>query len=118
MRLPIPKGMQRRLAPLGERANRSLKDWEWTWTTAVVFCLVVAFFGIIMLAVVPSFWLYFADQTLRWKSFWLVKLKEALAAGWITVWFAAIFLVAYLLQEHRKKLRGTGGETRVSGGYR
>jgi hypothetical protein len=48
----------------------------------------------------------------------LVKLKEALAAGWITVWFAAIFLVAYLLQEQRKKLRGTGGETRVSGGYR
>jgi type II secretory pathway component PulF len=118
MRLPIPKRLARRLAPLGERINRFLREWEWTWTTAVVFSVAVAFFAIIMLAVVPSFWLYFADQTLRWKSFWLVKLKEALAAGWITTWFAIMFLLAYLLQEHRKKLRGTAGDTRITGGYR
>jgi hypothetical protein len=117
MRL-LPKGLQRRLAPLGERTNRFLKDWEWTWTSATVFSLVLAFMGIIVLAVIPSFWLYFADQTLQWKSFWLVKLKEAIAAGWITVNFALFFLVAYLMQKQRQKVRGTGGGTRPSGGYK
>ena len=110
--------MPRRLVPIVERTNRFLKDWEWTWTTAVVFSVALAFISIIVLAVIPSFWLYFADQTLRLKSFWMVKLKEAVAAGWITVNFALFFLAAYLLQRQRQKLRGTGGETRPSGGYR
>src|SRR5262245_9606346 len=110
--------MPRRLVPLVERGNRFLKDWEWTWTRATVFSVALAFVAIIILAVIPSFWLYFADQTLRWKSFWLIKLKEAIGAGWITVNFALFFLAAYLLQRQRQKLRGTGGETRPSGGYR
>jgi len=110
--------MPRRLVPLAERSNRFLRDWEWTWTSAVVFSVLLSFGAIIVLAVIPSFWLYFADQTLQWKSFWLVKLKEAVAAGWITVNFALMFLVAYLLQRQRQKVRGTGGETRPSGGYR
>jgi hypothetical protein len=110
--------MPRRLVPLAERSNRFLREWEWTWTTAVVFSVGLSFAAIIILAVIPSFWLYFADQTLQWKSFWTVKLKEAIAAGWITVNFALFFLAAYLLQRQRQKLRGTGGETRPSGGYR
>jgi len=113
MRL-YPKRMQ----PLVDRGNRFLRGWEWTWTSAVVFCVLVAFMAIVLLAVIPSFWLYFADQTLRWKTFWLVKLKEAVAAGWITFWFANFFLLAYLLQRQRQRLRGQGGGTRVSGGYR
>jgi len=110
--------MPRRLVPLVERTNRFLREWEWTWTSAVVFSVALSFVAIVILAIIPSFWLYFADQTLRWKSFWLVKLKEAIAAGWITVNFALFFLVAYLLQRQRQKVRGTGGETRPSGGYR
>jgi hypothetical protein len=108
----------KRLQPLVDRGNRFLRDWEWTWTSAVVFSVALAFAGIILLAVVPSFWLYFADQTLRWKSFWLIKLKEAVAAGWVTTWFGIFFLMGYLLQKQRQKLRGTAGGTRPSGGYR
>jgi|SRR4051812_21729391 hypothetical protein len=110
--------MPRRLVPIVERFNRFLKEWEWTWTTATVFALVISFGAIIVLAVIPSFWLYFADQTLRWKSFWLVKLKEAIAAGWITVNFAIFFLAAYLMQKQRQKVRGTAGGSRPSGGYK
>jgi hypothetical protein len=110
--------MPRRLVPIAERFNRFLKEWEWTWTTAVVFSVALTFGAIIVLAVIPSFWLYFADQVLQWKSFWLVKLKEAIAAGWITVNFALFFLVAYLMQKQRQKVRGTGGGTRPVGGYK
>ena len=118
MKLPIPKGVQRRLAPMVERGNQFLRTWEWTWTSAVVASVALAFLGLIFMAVIPSFWLYYAQNTLRWQSFWLTKLRDAVAAGWITVWFAAFFLVAYLLQKQRQKLRGTGGDTRPTGGYR
>ena len=75
--------------------------------------------GIIILAVIPSFWLYFANSVLHWDaSFWLSKARDAIAAGWITTWFAIFFLLGYLLQEQRKRLRGTGGGTRPAGGYR
>ena len=114
----MPESMRRRLATLEERGNAFLRGWEWTWTTAVVFSLALAFFSIIMLAVVPSFWLYFSDATLRWRTFWLLKLRDAIAAGWITTWLVVIFVAAYLLQRQRQKVRGTGGETRPSGGYR
>ena len=65
MKLPIPKGLQRRLAPLVERGNQFLRTWEWTWTTAVVACVTIAFAALIFLAVIPSFWLYYAQNTLR-----------------------------------------------------
>jgi type II secretory pathway component PulF len=118
MKLPIPKGLQRRLAPLVERGNQFLKAWEWTWTTAMVTSVAIAFFALITLAVIPSFWLYYATNTLRWQSFWLVKLRDAVAGGWITTWFGIMFVAGYLLQKQRQKLRGTGGDTRPVGGYR
>ena len=118
MKLPVPKRVQERLAPLVERGQAFLKAWEWTWTSAVVFSVALSFFAIVILAVVPSFWLYFSDATLRWRTFWLLKLRDALAAGWITVWLAIILVAAYLLQKQRQKVRGTGGDTRPVGGYR
>src|SRR5207237_10417258 len=118
MRLPMPESMKRRLAPLAERGNAFLRTWEWTWTTAVVFSLALSFFAIIVLAVIPSYWLYFSDQVLRWRTFWLLKVRDAFAAGWIPVWLGSMLVAAYLLQKQRQKVRGTGGETRPSGGYR
>ena len=105
-----------------ERGERFLRGWEWTWTTAVVASVLISFFAMLMLAVVPSYFLYFANQTLKWdqgpSAFWLTKLRDAVAAGWITVWFVIIFIVAYVMQNARQRLRGRGGETRPAGGYR
>ena len=47
-----------------DRAEQFLKTFEWTWTTAVVFSLGFGFFSVITMAVIPSFWLYFSEQTL------------------------------------------------------
>ena len=117
MKLPVPKRVQERLAPLVERGNAFLKDWEWTWTRATVASLGIAFITLLFTAVIPSWWLYFADQTLRWRSFWQLKFRDAIAAGIIVVSFSVILAIAYLLQQQRNKLRGAGTEHRT-GGYR
>jgi hypothetical protein len=117
MRLPLPKGLERRLAPLKERGDRFLREWEWTWTSAVVASLVIAFIALVFLVLIPSWFLYYADQNLRWRTFWLLKLRDALAAGEIFVAFAAMLVAAYFIQQYRHKLRGTGREQQT-GGYR
>jgi hypothetical protein len=117
MKLPVPKRVQERLAPLVERTQAFLKTWEWTWTSAVVASVIWGFFALTFLALVPSWWLYFADQTLRWRTFWLLKIRDAIAAGEIVTAFAVMFAAAYILQTARQKLRGASAEHRT-GGYR
>lgn len=119
MPVPMPAALRRRLKPVIERTERFLRGFEWTWTKAVVAAVVISFFAMTMLAVAPSWWLYFANQTLHWDvNFWLSKLRDAIAAGWIVFWFATIFGAAFVLQQMRHRVRGQGGETRPSGGYR
>jgi hypothetical protein len=89
----IPQG----LLKLKERTERFLRDFEWTWTKAVVFSLGLSFFCVISMAVIPSFWLYFAEQTLGWDGL-------SGTSDW-------------RLQNWRRKLRGAAGD-RPSGGYR
>jgi len=112
-----------RLAPLFERAERLVREWEWTWTTAVLFSLAFSFVVLISMAVIPSFWLYFADQKLRWdgsgpNGLWLKELRDAVAMGLVTGPFVTFVVAAAILQNWRRKLRGAGGTTRPSGGYR
>ncbi|MGQ0670793.1 MAG: hypothetical protein ACT4PO_14180 [Actinomycetota bacterium] len=123
MKLPLPKAVEKRLAPLVERSDRFLKAWEWTWTKAVIFCLVLAFISLISIAVIPSFWLYFADSKLKWdgsgpNGFWLLKLRDAVAMGLSTGPLVTFYVLAAVLQNHRRKLRGETGDARPAGGYR
>ena len=117
MPLPVPKRVQEMLAPLIERRDEFLRSWEWTWTTAVVACVLIAFVTLLFTVFIPSWWLYFADQNLRWRTFWLLKLRDLIAAGAIVVSFGAILYSAYRVQELRNKLRGSSAEHRT-GGYR
>ncbi len=119
MKLPIPKGLERRLRPHIERGERFLKDWEWTWTTAFLAGLILAFVSLILLAVVPSWWIYFADQTLQWRERfpWLV-LRDIIATGWIGVWTGFFIVTFYKLQVIRRRLRGEKQAERYAGGYR
>jgi len=113
----VPQRLKDRTAPRIARIEVFLKEFEWTWTKAVVAALVLWFVGILFLGMIPSWWLYFADQTLRWRSFWQLKIRDAIAAGIIVVSFATILGIAFLLQQQRHKLRGSGAEHRT-GGYR
>ena len=122
--------LQHRVAKLGEH----VKAFEWTWTSAVVFSLGLVFFILITVAVIPSFWLYFADQKLKWDggaphrifSFvpitlqgnWLKVIRDAVAMGLSTVPLVAILVGAAVMQNWRRKLRGAQSDTRPTGGYR
>ena len=117
MKLPVPKRVQERLAPLVEKVETFLKNWEWTWTSAVVASLLIAFITLLFTAIIPSWWLYFADQTLRMRSFWALKLRDLVAVIIIVGSFSTILAIAFFMQQWRNRLRGSGAEHRT-GGYR
>ena len=114
-----------------ERVEAFLRTFEWTWTTAVVFSLGLVFFLLITTSVVPSFWLYFADSTLKWNDtapqkliiftidgYWLKELRDAVAMGLSTLPIIVVLVGGAIMQNWRKKLRGSSGDSRPTGGYR
>ncbi len=112
-----------RLAKPKARVEALLKTFEWNWTKAVVFSLGLTFFIMITTSVIPSWWLYFADQQLKWNGsgpngFWLMELRDAVAMGLVTGPIITILVVATIAQNWRRKLRGQSGDVRPTGGYR
>lgn len=107
-----------------------LRDFEWTWTRAAVFCLGFGFVLLISMAVIPSWFFYFADETLGWRpgtppplglgavlpSFVDSKMVvEALVMGYVTTVVVVFLIGAVVLQNTRRKLRG---HDHIRSGYR
>ena len=123
--------MRERLRQLKERTETFLRDFEWTWTTAVLFSIGFTFYLLIAAVVIPSFWMYFAEQKLGWggptdvEAFLqaplsqegLLELRDAIAMGLTTGPIVVAMVAAVVLQNWRKKLRGSSAE-RPTGGYR
>jgi hypothetical protein len=106
-----------------------------------VFSLGVVFFLLISTSVLPSFWLYFSEQTLGWQGptdveaalqeiptllpggepaqyqELLLQLRDAIAMGLSTGPIITVLVVAAILQNWRHKLRGAS-LSRPTGGYR
>ncbi len=120
MKLPIPKALERRLRPVMKRGEEILRDWEWTWTTAFLAGIVISFAAITSMAVIPSWFLYFAEQTLGWDQTnrLLLTLRDVLVTGYLTVVVGVFVVTLYKLQVIRKRLRGEKQAERYSGGYR
>jgi hypothetical protein len=128
------------------RTEEFVKDFEWTWTNAVLFSLALCFFLLIAAWIIPSFWMYFAEGELGWggpsdleaflkKPFesgsflgfdsfpfpslqTKLQIRDAIAMGLSTGPIITVLVLASVMQDWRKKLRGGGGESRPSGGYR
>lgn len=99
-----------------------LRDFEWNWTKAVIFSVGLVLFIMISTSVIPSFWLYFADQTLKWdgsgpNGLWLLLMRDAVAVGLVTGPFITVLVVATIMQNWRRKLRSRT-DSRPTGGYR
>ncbi len=122
------------------RIENFLRAFEWTWTSAVTFALVLVFFLLISSAIMPSFWMYYAEQKIGWagptdiEAFLRVPfgtsitnplspqgylmVRDAIAMGLTTLPFVLVLVVSAALQNWRKKLRGGESGTRPTGGYR
>jgi hypothetical protein len=123
-----------------ERVESLLRNFEWTWTSAVLFATGLVFLIMISIAVIPSFFLYYADEELKWDGgaphtllpwswaegilpwvippFWLKLLRDAVTMGLSTVPLVALLVLGAVMQNWRRKLRGSSGDTRAAGGYR
>ena len=123
-----------------DRTEPIVKNFEWTWTNAVLFCMVLVFFLLISTSVIPSFWMYFAEQKIGWagptdveaflrepfgsgitdplSSEGYLMVRDAIAMGLTTVPFILLLVVSAAMQNWRKKLRGGDAGARPSGGYR
>jgi hypothetical protein len=67
--------------------------------------------------------LYFADTNLKWngsgpKGVVLKLMRDAVAMGLVTGPIFTVLIVGAIMQNWRRKLRGQGGATRPTGGYR
>src|SRR5438093_526120 len=107
---------------MNSRVETIVKTFEWTWTTAVVFCVGLWFFILIFAVVVPSFWMYFAEQKLGWAGpsgggSWALEIRDAIALGLSTGPLLTIVVAAVIMQNWRKRLRG-GSAERPTGGPR
>ena len=123
--------MRERLRKLKERAEVFLKDFEWTWSTAIVFSLGFVLYLLIAAVIIPSFWMYFAEQKLGWggptdvEAFLrdplgqdgLLEIRDAIAMGLTTVPLIVAIVAAVVLQNWRRRLRGRSAD-RPTGGYR
>jgi hypothetical protein len=129
---------------LKARAESFVREFEWTWTNAVLFSLALTFFLLITTSVMPSFWMYYAESQLGWggptdiegalSGTWvifdpelgfphlsqemLLQIRDAIAMGLTTGPFVSVLVVSAVMQNWRKRLRGGAGESRPSGGYR
>jgi hypothetical protein len=132
--------MKQRTSGLRARTEAFLRAFEWTWTNAVLFSFVLVFFLLISAVIMPSFWMYFAEQKIGWagptdveaflrqpfgsgltdplSSEGYLMVRDAIAMGLTTVPFILLLVVSAAMQNWRKKLRGGGGGARPTGGYR
>jgi hypothetical protein len=112
-----------RLVALRKRAEPFVRDFEWTWTTAVLASLALLFFTLFTMVVIPSAWMYTAEQQFGWSGpsgtgDWSLEVRDAIAMGLTTGPFVTVLVAAVLLQNWRRRLRGRTGDSRPTGGYR
>jgi len=122
------------------RVEHFLRTFEWTWTSAVTFALVLTFFLLISTSIMPSFWMYYAEQKIGWagptdiEAFLrtpfgtgftdplspdgYLMVRDAIAMGLTTLPFVLVLVASAALQNWRKKLRGGQSAARPTGGYR
>jgi len=102
------------------RGEGFLRTWEWTWTTAFLAGVVISFAAITLMAVIPSWMLYFAEQELdaTTANRFRLTIRDIVVTGYLSVVVGAFVVTAYKIQVIRKRLRGEQQADRYTGGYR
>jgi len=133
---------QQRRSGAKARVEDFLRAFEWNWTLAITFSFMLVFFILISTSIMPSFWMYYAEQKIGWAGptdleaavrqipslvpggnpaeydQLLLMLRDGVAMGLTTLPFVLVLVVSAALQNWRRRLRGTEGGARPTGGYR
>ncbi len=132
--------IRQRTQGLRPRIEAFVRNFEWTWTSAVLFSMALLFFLLISAVVMPSFFMYYAEQKIGWagptdlqafleKPFGTSitnplslegykQVRDAIAMGLTTGPIVTVLVASAAMQNWRRKLRGSSGDSRPSGGYR
>lgn len=129
------------------RVEAFVRDFEWTWTNAILFTMALIFFLLVTTSVMASWWMYYAEQKLGWQGptdleafisaplditgspfsrehfLWishegLLMVRDAIAMGLSTGPIVTVLVLAAALQNWRRRIRGQSGDVRPTGGYR
>jgi hypothetical protein len=83
--------------------------------------LAIGFFVLMLVffAVIPSYFLYFADGTLKWTSFWLNKLRDMIVSGYYVVVLVVGGAAVVLYNKRNTRVLPAGEDKReATGGYK
>ncbi|MDP9184283.1 MAG: hypothetical protein M3O29_01265 [Actinomycetota bacterium] len=134
--------LQQRTSGVKARIEDFLRAFEWTWTSAMTFSIILVFFLLISTSIMPSFWMYYAEQKIGWAGptdieaalrqvptllpggqpakydQLLLMIRDGVAMGMTTMPFVLVLVISAAMQNWRRKLRGGDRGTRPTGGYR
>jgi hypothetical protein len=98
---------------------RHPKDEAEHWIQVCLAALAAFAVMIVVFAIIPSFFLYFADGTLKWTSFWLNKLRDVVASGYYVVVLVAAGAAIVIWNRRNPRVLPPGEEKReATGGYK
>ena len=100
-------------------ALRKPKDEAERWVQLSLVALALFAIMLVFFAIVPSYWLYFADGTLKWTGFWLSKLRDVVVSIYYGIVLVAAAVMIGVYNRRKPKVLPPGEEKReATGGYK
>ena len=98
---------------------RKPKDEGERWIAVSLSAFVTFAILLVVLAIIPSFWLYFADGTLKWTSQVLQALRDVIVSGYYVVALVVVGAAVVIWNRRNPKVLPQGESKReATGGYR
>lgn len=107
------------------------KDESQRWVSLALVTIGIWLAMIVVLAVIPSWWLYFADATLKWTDNFTLRLgirtivlaKQVLRDLIVVIWYGVALTAAGVAihvynRRHAKVLAADEAKREATGGYR
>lgn len=98
---------------------RKPKDEGERWISASLVSFGIFVVLIVTMAIIPSFWLYFADGTLQWTGQLLQIVRDIIVSGYYVVALVVLGAGVLIYQKRNPKVLISGEDKReATGGYK
>jgi hypothetical protein len=120
--LPTTVGVSLALSATDEGVRMSLrkpKDEGERWVAVSLMSFAIFAALLVVLAIVPSYWLYFADGTLKWTSVLMAAVRDIIVSGYYVVALVAIGVAVVIWNRRNPRvLPGDEAKREATGGYK